>query len=658
MSTSGISVIILTQNNEGSLQRLLDQFLETNTRHPVEFIVIDHGSTDRTVDVISQYATRAFFRTIKRGADHTPAASYNLGANRARHPNLLFLNSNVIYTADILPAAMAKLEDASIGAVGLRLDDDPDSLEPGQVPGIRHSGIEFKWDDEHNVHRPVPIRHESVERADPIPSGVFPAVTGDFLLCRKADFEMMDGFCEVYDNGYAAIDFCLQLAMRLNRKCWCINDTALQLAETATQADLNAKLPHNVQLFRQRMGTYVNKMCGGSEASKSSAPAEHLPAVNPSKDSKNQPTPLNILFVLYERIDSNGGLHVQLHASRLAALGADCRVAVPDDRPAAHNDPTLNGVALSYSEVLKNGPHFADERGPDIIHAWTPREVVRKFCEKLLQKCPCPLIIHLEDNECYLTEVAVGQPFAELEKLPEKDLDILVPESAYHPARGRRFLDSAQGLTLIIDTLSHFNKTGVPSMVLPPPVDERLFYPRPLNLALRKELGIPDDHLVLAYTGNVHAANREEVLELYRAVHLLNEQGSPTTLIRTGTNGGPLGDEEWITAHEKAMGWVERHQIPDILAAANILVQPGSPGPFNDQRVPSKLPEYFAMGRPVILPKTNLGLQVQHLKEAWVLPKTNGEDIGPRGLGSVQKFKDGGHACHGGNRLLSIRTFR
>jgi glycosyltransferase involved in cell wall biosynthesis len=632
MTIAGISVILLTQNNEGPVQRLLDQFLATNTHHPVEFIVIDHGSTDRTVEIISRYAARAFFRTIKRGPDHTPAASYNLGANRAQHPNLLFMDSNMIYTADILPTAIAKLEDATIGAVGVRLDDDPDTLAPGKTPGICHAGVEFKWDSAYYVHLPVAIRHESVKDAGQISSGIFSAVGGDFLLCRKTDFEFLGGFCDAYDNGYAAIDFCLQLAMRLNQKTWCINDIALQLTQSMAQAPLapssqGAKQPHNASIFKQRMGSYVTKLFGAPEAQETSAAGDHLPTVVSSEDFQNAPAPLNILFVLYERIDSNCGQHVQLHAERLAALGACCRVAVPDDKPPAHKDPALDGMARLYSEVLKNGPHFADGRGPDIIHAWTPREVVRQFCEKILQKHPCPLIIHLEDNESYLTEVAVGRPFAELEKLPEKDLDNLVPGSCYHPIRGRHFLDSAQGLTLIIDTLSHFNKTGVPSMVLPSPVDERLFYPRPLNLALRKELCIPHDHLVLAYTGNVHAANRDEVIELYRAVYLLNEQGCPTTLIRTGINLVPFGDEDWITAHEKALGWVERHKIPDILAAADILVQPGSSGPLNDQRVPSKLPEYFAMGRPVVLPQTNMGLKANHLKNAFVLAKSDPDDI-------------------------------
>ena len=246
--------------------------------------------------------------------------------------------------------------------------------------------------------------------------------------------------------------------------------------------------------------------------------------------------------------------------------------------PAVHVDEKLNKQMGTFDQMEKEGPGFSDGRGPDVIHAWTPREIVRVFCQKILKKYSCPLFVHLEDNEFHLTEIAVGVPFAKLEEMKEKELDKLIPENCYHPIKGREFLSNAQGLTMIIDTLAApFNFAGVPVMVLPAPVDERLFYPRPLNLALRKELGIPDNHLVVAYTGNVHAANRNEVLELYRAVHLINQRGFPATLIRTGVNGISLGEEEWITAHEKNLGWVDRKRVPDILATSDVLVQPGIP---------------------------------------------------------------------------------
>jgi glycosyltransferase involved in cell wall biosynthesis len=48
---------------------------------------------------------------------------------------------------------------------------------------------------------------------------------------------------------------------------------------------------------------------------------------------------------------------------------------------------------------------------------------------------------------------------------------------------------------------------------------------------------------------------------------------------------------------------------------------------FNDYRIPSKLPEFFAMGLPVILPRTNVGLLVRDGEECLLLEQGDAEDI-------------------------------
>ncbi|NET76672.1 tetratricopeptide repeat protein [Okeania sp. SIO1F9] len=361
------------------------------------------------------------------------------------------------------------------------------------------------------------------------------------------------------------------------------------------------------------------------------------------KSQNKRSTYLNALFVLYGNIDSNGGYHAQLHATRLLEQGVDCLFAVPDSsdnedvlRRSLHN--LSNPVRiLAYSDFSIPGLRlpFANGGGPDVIHAWTPREVVRKCVEKLLKQYSCPLVIHLEDNEEYLTAAKVGRPFAELSKLPEAELNRIIPGDRYHPIKGKAFLNRAQGLTMIIETLKGFNIGNVPELVLAPPVDESLFYPRPINQELRRSLGILEGHVVLAYTGNVHSGNRDEVGELYQAVEILNQQGCPTVLLRSGLNGEGMEVESWGGSYEKYLGWVEREQVPEILAAADVLVQPGVPGEFNDRRIPSKLLEYFAMGRPVVLPKSNLGLRVSHGREGYVLARYDAKGI----AGAVQEIK-------------------
>jgi glycosyltransferase involved in cell wall biosynthesis len=341
----------------------------------------------------------------------------------------------------------------------------------------------------------------------------------------------------------------------------------------------------------------------------------------------------NILFVLPDGIDSKHGYQVDILSRMLASQGATCTIAVPelsDEQRAASSEPSslmAHGSSLITSHNSLHTDHASRLTSYDAIHAWTPREIVREFTEKLLARHNCPLIIHLEDNEEYLTEKTMGKPWAELAKMPEARLDKLIPKNRYHPTRGRKFLDKALGLSMVIDTLNRFNTRNVPYQVIPPMVDERLFYPRPINRDLRKKHNIPDDTTVLVYTGNVHAGNKDEVYELYKAVDLLNQQGHSTILLRTGQNNKDIGVKSWPGKNVIHLGWVERKELPDILAAADIFIQPGVSGPFNDERIPCKLPEYFAMGRPVVLPKTNLGLKVEHGVEGYVVDRGDAEGI-------------------------------
>jgi glycosyltransferase involved in cell wall biosynthesis len=57
------------------------------------------------------------------------------------------------------------------------------------------------------------------------------------------------------------------------------------------------------------------------------------------------------------------------------------------------------------------------------------------------------------------------------------------------------------------------------------------------------------------------------------------------------------------------------------------VVQPGGPGPVNDYRFPSKLPEFLASARPVILPRTNIGLHMEDGVDALLLERGDADEI-------------------------------
>jgi len=255
---------------------------------------------------------------------------------------------------------------------------------------------------------------------------------------------------------------------------------------------------------------------------------------------------------------------------------------------------------------------------------------VRTLTEKLRARHGAPVVVHLEDNEQQLLALTLGRDFASLDRMSDAELDRLVPPDLSHPHRSRAFLATADGLTVITGRLSEFAPAGKSCITLWPAADARHFYPRPRPDRFRGVLDAAPGETVLFYHGNVHAANLSEVRELYAAVVELNRSGHSVTLIRTGLDRVALPGELAAAAapHVLNLGQILHHRhLPALMALADIFVQPGEPDAFNDYRFPSKLPEFFALGRPVILPRTNLGTLVRHGTDAYVLDRADAAGI-------------------------------
>ncbi|MGI0480451.1 glycosyltransferase [Geminocystis sp. CENA526] len=334
----------------------------------------------------------------------------------------------------------------------------------------------------------------------------------------------------------------------------------------------------------------------------------------------------NILMVSHSDFPMNSAIHVHHFANELIKLGLDCVVAVPwDEKSVTSIDGNLYQVTR-YEDIANISSYFSNNQPPDIVHCWTPREHVRIYCYHLASLYNFKLVIHWEDSE----ECIIERFF----KIPVKDwtseFDRLLPYNLSHPQKYKEFLSTADGVTIIIDRLREFIPSSLPTLTLYPGVDTAEFYPRAKNLTLLQELGITENTTILVYTGIIHPTNQEEVRRLYLAVGKRNKRGKPTVLIRTGVdNDLPLLEENelWIKEYIKELGWVERKKIPDILALADVLIQPGKPDDFNDYRLPSKIPEFLAMGKPVILPDTNIGKMLTHLENALILPNVDEESL-------------------------------
>ena len=325
---------------------------------------------------------------------------------------------------------------------------------------------------------------------------------------------------------------------------------------------------------------------------------------------------MNVIFVSHCDFQGNSAMHIFSIANELQALGVESAVFVPNDPGTVRAHGTPRFRVLHYDEALQQPVVFSDGRGPDLIHAWTPRELVRQLTEALARRYAVPYLVHLEDNEEVIVEDDLkGPSFAELGRLPLPLVDQLVAPHRSHPVYYPRFLANAAGVTALMDKLLDFKPDHVPGAVFWAGFDAVFADVRPdqPDSAFRRRLGLSDSDLIAAYTGNVHASNRDEARSLVAAVAALRRRGHRIVLVKTGWNHVDIpyfetGKQEGFVID---LGFCPRGDIPQLIATSDVLVQPGRAGDFNDYRFPSKLPEFLASGRPVVLPKTNIGRFLQ-----------------------------------------------
>ena len=205
----------------------------------------------------------------------------------------------------------------------------------------------------------------------------------------------------------------------------------------------------------------------------------------------------------------------------------------------------------------------------------------------------------------------------------------MVPLHRIHPHHWRRLLAGAAGVTVLIDRLLEFKPSDVPGLVFFPGHDAAFAKIGGRDEELRAALGIAPEELLVVYTGNVHRSNFQEIRSLVIAIALVNRRGIRVKLAKTGWNEYVLPEfsDPEIAQHVIERGFVARSEIARLLAAADLLVQPGQANVFNDYRFPSKLPEFLASGRPVILPRSNVGLLLKDGEEALVLERGDSTDI-------------------------------
>jgi glycosyltransferase involved in cell wall biosynthesis len=322
---------------------------------------------------------------------------------------------------------------------------------------------------------------------------------------------------------------------------------------------------------------------------------------------------MRIGLISHTNFLGNSAMHVFNLAVELIALGHEVVVLVPDSPETVEQYRPASFPIVDYPTALKVGLPFEGGAPPDLLHAWTPRDHVRIITEALAEKYDCRYYVHMEDNEQQIIDDEIGGlKYAELLALPDDVIDSMITPYRSHPRRSVDFMEGAAGYSCLIDRLQEFCPTGLPSVTFWAGFEAEFVNIGAEAKKQRERFGLKQDEIVVFYGGNVHFSIARDIRDLYLAVALLRRRGLNIRLLRTGWNYAPLDlpDDKALQDAFLDLGFVDRADMSVLVGLSDILVQPGKSDLFNDYRFPSKLPEYLVSGKPVILPNSNVGLEL------------------------------------------------
>jgi glycosyltransferase involved in cell wall biosynthesis len=372
---------------------------------------------------------------------------------------------------------------------------------------------------------------------------------------------------------------------------------------------------------------------------------------------------LNIVFVNHGSFNNNSAGHIAGIANALADRGHNVIVCAKGNPQPIIEFSVPNFTMLSRGAVMGNPSLLSEvfantfDEVPTLLHCWTARENVRTAAEAIIEKLNIPYFVHLEDNDDFIKRAELGLTGASAQHLQGH------PSFGPSSLRARSFVSEAAGISIIVDALRQLVPAHIPVHALQPGLDRALFASSQLDRSDRRRIchmfNAPPDACIIPYTGNVHFANAQDMLQFYEAVQLLNRRGLNVHLVRTGSNHCPELDErfkELSQKHVTDLGLVDRLTLVQVFRLGDIFVQPGAPGEFNDYRLPSKLPDFLASGRPVILPATNVGLHLRDGVDCLLLHRGDAMEIADR-VAALVRDKELAARLASNARQFAIRNF-
>ena len=259
-----VSLIILNLNGGSLLSELFESFKNYNTYSSVELMIVDHGSTDKSIEVCKYWSKFLPIKIIPRKHNYSFSESNNYAAKQSDSDLLMFLNNDITFCQDIIPDLVEMIQQEDIGLVGIKLLDILDEKTSQAFPPIQHLGVKFDFYNPKKLFTPFDLHY--LPNLIGICNNLWytPCVTGAAALCTKQDFLAIGGFCEEYFYGYEDVDLSLTMGRDLGKKIVCANNlTALHhrgFTRFKATSEFECRMSRNADTINSRFGYYLKQI--------------------------------------------------------------------------------------------------------------------------------------------------------------------------------------------------------------------------------------------------------------------------------------------------------------------------------------------------------------------------------------------------------------
>lgn len=264
-ATGRVDVIVVNLNGAHLLDEMFTSFRANETYRDVQFIVVDHGSTDESDEVCRRHAAALDIDFLQRNGNFSFSDSNNFGVAHGRSHYVLLLNNDTVFLEAILGAMVERAANPEVAAVGLRLVD------------VHNDGLDALLAERNDQHLGVflsgqpgapmyELRCSPYSQSIAREAIVAPGVTAAAMMLRREVFEAVGGFDTAFFYGQEDVDLCFRLS-QAHGVIVCENGLVLGHKRGFSRSRANGQFretqKRNRQLIHERHGRAVRRLLRG-----------------------------------------------------------------------------------------------------------------------------------------------------------------------------------------------------------------------------------------------------------------------------------------------------------------------------------------------------------------------------------------------------------